>query len=229
MTKLLIADDDVELCQLLAEYLSAEAFEVAYVHDGQQAIEQASTGNFDLLILDVMMPKVMGFDVLNKLRKTTHIPIIMLTARGDDIDRIVGLELGADDYLPKPCNPRELLARLRAILRRSDLAKKPEPIETIEVAGITLNSATREVYYQQQALTLTSAEFNILQLLLLNAGKVVSKESLTEKALGRKLSAYDRSVDVHVSKIRKKLQAIAGDKQLISNIRGSGYQLKKPE
>lgn len=229
MTKLLIADDDVELCQLLAEYLSAEAFEVTCVHDGQQAIEQASGGDYDLLILDVMMPKVMGFDVLKKIRETTHIPVIMLTARGDDVDRIVGLELGADDYLPKPCNPRELLARLRAILRRSDFTKNPEPIKTIAVAGITLNSATREVYYKQQALALTSAEFNILQLLLLNAGNVVSKESLTEKALGRKLTAYDRSVDVHLSKIRKKLQAIAGDEHLISNIRGSGYQLKKPE
>jgi DNA-binding response OmpR family regulator len=227
MPRILIADDDIELCNLLTEYLVTESFDIDCAHDGLTAIDKIAREHYDALILDVMLPKMMGFDVLKQIRKTSDIPVLMLTAKGEDIDRILGLELGADDYLPKPCNPRELVARLRAILRRSNPANKQNKEEELNIAGISLNSANRSVTFQTTTLVLTSAEFNILLVLMRSAGEVVSREDLTLNALGRKLTPYDRSIDVHISKIRKKLHAISANDELISNIRGSGYQLNK--
>lgn len=219
---LLLADDDVELCQLLQQYLEVEGFKVSLAHDGKEAVDVALSRDFDLLILDVMLPSMQGFDVLRTLRQSSDMPVLMLTARGDDTDRIVGLELGADDYLPKPCNPRELSARIKAILRRSET--RASKSSELEDAGLHINEAAREARYQEQLLELTSAEFNVLVLLLKHRGTALSKEQLTEEALGRKLEAYDRSIDVHVSNLRKKLAGAGIDRDCIKNIRGIGYQ-----
>jgi DNA-binding response OmpR family regulator len=174
-------------------------------------------------VLDVMLPGLQGLDVLRKLREFSTTPILMLTARGEDTDRILGLEMGADDYLPKPCNPRELAARLRAILRRFQGAGDDKTPSELVVGQTRINPADRSASFGGVDLQLTSAEFNVLQTLLREAGKVVDKETLSQQALGRPLSAYDRSIDVHVSKIRKKLAEHGGDKLIVS-VRGIGYQ-----
>ena len=226
MTKLLLVDDDQELCQLLQEYLSTEGFDVTMAHDGGRALEITAGNSFDVIILDVMLPVHNGFDVLRKLRDYCQTPVLMLTAKGETVDRIVGLEMGADDYLPKPCNPRELVARLRAILRRIDTesSDNSEP-DTLEVNDLQIALGSRSTSYQSQPVTLTGAEFTVLELLMRSAGKAISKEDLTEQALGRKLAPYDRSIDVHVSNIRKKLAGLGASKDLIINIRGAGYML----
>ncbi len=169
-----------------------------------------------------MLPRIQGFDVLRKLREFSSTPVIMLTARGDDTDRIVGLEMGADDYLPKPCNPRELAARLRAILRRTDKSTSRN-VELIEIGELHASTSERKVSLAGKEIKLTTAEFNILVVLMQNAGEVVNKEMLCQQALGRALTAYDRSVDVHVSNLRKKLRS--ANSELIKNVRGVGYQL----
>lgn len=226
MTKILLVDDDQELCQLLQEYLDTEGFDITMVHDGGKALEVTANDSFDVIILDVMLPVHNGFDVLRKLRDYCQTPVLMLTAKGETVDRIVGLEMGADDYLPKPCNPRELVARLRAILRRIDPkdedSKDPE---SLTVGDLEISLGSRSATLKQQAVSLTGAEFTVLELLMRSAGKVISKEDLTEQALGRKLAPYDRSIDVHVSNIRKKLSALGANKDLIINIRGAGYML----
>jgi DNA-binding response OmpR family regulator len=221
----LIVDDDRELCDLLVEFLHLEDFEASAVHDGKEAVRLCRARDFDAIVLDIMLPGLQGLEVLRSLRTFSSTPVLMLTARGEDTDRIVGLELGADDYLAKPCNPRELAARLRAVLRRAGDSTMPAERSTADlVVGQTvLNSAARSASHAGTSLQLTSAEFNILQLLLQRAGTVVAKESLSEQALGRALTAYDRSVDVHISKLRKKLAASGGEK-LILSVRGSGYQ-----
>jgi len=221
----LIIDDDRELCALLEEYLTLQDFEVATIYDGAEAVSHLADHRYSVLVLDVMLPGMQGFDVLRKLREFSQAPVLMLTARGEDTDRIVGLELGADDYLPKPCNPRELAARLRAILRRteSDRSGEREGSAELRVGATVLNSANRSATHDGQQLQLTTAEFNLLQLLLGRAGKVVAKEVLSQEGLGRPLSIYDRSIDVHISKIRRKL-ADAGGKNLIVSVRGLGYQ-----
>lgn len=219
---LLIIDDDRELCGLLQEFLQLEGFTVDLCHDGLESLQRCRQQRFDAIILDIMLPGMQGLEVLRKLRERLDTPVLMLTARGEDTDRIIGLELGADDYLPKPCNPRELAARLRAILRRR---RGIEPGKEADLrVGLThLNSADRSASWNDRRLELTSAEFNILHTLLSHAGNVVDKESLSRQALGRALSAYDRSVDVHVSKIRKKFAACGADNPIVS-IRGAGYQ-----
>jgi DNA-binding response OmpR family regulator len=223
--RILIIDDDQELCSLLADFLSLEGFTVASIHDGAEAIEHCKGNDYDALILDVMLPRVQGFDVLRKIREFSSVPVIMLTARGDDTDRIVGLEMGADDYLPKPCNPRELAARLRAILRRSDNSSSDSsPILVVD--DIQLDKAQRSVMVGPETIKLTTAEFNVLSVLLEHAGDVVNKELLSQRALGRSLMAYDRSIDVHVSNLRKKLPA-GESQERITNIRGVGYQLTR--
>jgi DNA-binding response OmpR family regulator len=221
----LIVDDDLELCDLLIEFLQLEDFEASAVHNGEEAVSLCRERDFDAIVLDIMLPGLQGLEVLRALRTFSSTPVLMLTARGEDTDRIVGLELGADDYLPKPCNPRELAARLRAVLRRAGGFSNAANRSTAELAvGKTkLNSAERSASHAGTNLKLTSAEFNILQLLLQRAGTVVTKESLSQQALGRALTAYDRSVDVHISKLRKKLAASGGEKLIIS-VRGSGYQ-----
>jgi len=221
--KILIVDDDQELCELLTEFLQLEGFKVNAVHDGETALTRCQSDVHDVVILDVMLPRIQGFEVLRKLREFSNIPVLMLTARGEDTDRIVGLEIGADDYLPKPCNPRELAARLRAILRRSESPRPSAQADLLVIDDLQLNRANRSVDIAGDDPNLTNAEFNILFALASDAGQVVSKEQLTEKALGRALTAYDRSVDVHVSSVRKKLSA-CGASHTIKNIRGIGYQ-----
>ena len=216
MTRLLVIDDDDELAELLVTYLGAEGFEVDVAHDGLLGLERARRGEHDLIVLDVMLPGATGFDVLRELRKTSRVPVVMLTARGEDIDRIVGLELGADDYLPKPFNPRELVARIRAIFRRS----APEaPASKIAVDDVEVDPAAHIAKRGGEELSLTTAELAVLELLLKNAGRVVSREDLCDHALGRAFSPFDRSIDVHVSNLRKKLGG--GDR--IRTVRGVGY------
>jgi DNA-binding response OmpR family regulator len=224
--RVLLVDDDRELCLMLSEYLNAEHFDVKSVHDGGEALTQLQNGAFEIVILDVMLPSVGGFDVLRKLGADYATPILMLTARGDDVDRIVGLELGADDYLSKPFNPRELVARIRAILRRANhrAAKSGVPDE-LNVGPISLNGGTRQVRVSGRPVALTGAEFRVLELLMRSAGQVISRESMTEQALGRKLAAYDRSIDTHISNLRRKLDLEGGSNPEIKNVRGSGYTL----
>ena len=219
----LIIDDDTELCALLAQYLDLQGFEVNSVHDGAEAIAHLQQQQYDTLVLDVMLPGLMGLEVLRKIREFTDTPVLMLTARGEDTDRIVGLEMGADDYLPKPCNPRELAARLRAILRRSQTNGAPDDAIVISVNDTHLNSADRTTNHNGASLNLTSAEFNLLKILMQHAGRAVDKDTLSQEGLGRPLAAYDRSIDVHISKIRRKLADAGGD-DLIISVRGLGYQ-----
>ena len=224
--RVLLVDDDRELCQMLTEYLAAERFDVKSVHDGGEALAELQGGEFEIVILDVMLPSVGGLDVLRKLGATYPTPILMLTARGDDVDRIVGLELGADDYLSKPFNPRELVARIRAILRRaSSRSVRGGTPEELNVGPIALNAGTRQVQVAGKLVPLTGAEFRVLELLMRSVGQVISRDSMTEQALGRKLAAYDRSIDTHISNLRRKLELEAGKNPEIKNVRGSGYTL----
>lgn len=218
---ILIVDDDTELTDLLVQYLEPEGFKVLCVHDGESAVKKALNQPFDAIILDVMLPKLNGFEVLKAIREHLETPVLMLTARGDDIDRIVGLEIGADDYLPKPCNPRELVARLRAILRRTQKIPVSRPI--IEHHNIIVDCSKRLVTYHDEPMELTNAEFNILEMLIKSPGQAFSKEELTEYALGRKYTAYDRSIDVHISNLRNKLGDNQQGEPLVKTVRGFGY------
>ena len=219
-------DDDVELCSLLAELLTREGFQVDSEHDGNRGLEKALRGECDLVVLDVMLPGLDGFEILRRLRQRSRVPVLMLTARGEDVDRIVGLELGADDYLPKPFNPRELVARIRAILRRLE-ARPAATTGRVEVNGIALDPATREVFRNGEAVDLTTFEFDILEMLLRGAGRVLSRDDLMEQMYNRKATAFDRSIDMHISHLRKKLET---GRTLIKTIRGVGYQfLRAPE
>jgi DNA-binding response OmpR family regulator len=223
--RILLVDDDRELCQMLCEYLQAEHFDVHSVHDGASGAQAIRSGGFDLMILDVMLPGASGFDVLRDLGADFETPILMLTARGDDVDRIVGLELGADDYLSKPFNPRELVARMRAVLRRSSSRGARTGSEVLEVGPIRLQTATHQVTVDGNAVALTGAEFRVLELLMRSAGQVLSRDHLTETALGRKLVPYDRSIDTHISNLRRKLNLEAGRIPELKNVRGAGYML----
>lgn len=225
MTQILLADDDQVLSDLLTEFLSGQQLAVTQVFDGGDAVESVKKTTYDLMILDVMMPVLDGFEVLREVRKTSQVPIIMLTARGEDVDRIVGLEMGADDYLPKPCNPRELLARIKAILRRIELSVTSVEPEALEFEDLNVNTGDRTVSVSNVQLELTAAEFNMLELLVRRPGVVISKEELTEKGLSRKLELYDRSVDMHISNLRRKLGKNANDEQRIKTVRGIGYLL----
>ena len=228
MSRLLLIDDDVELCEMLVEYLTSEDFSVDCAHEGLGGVQLALSDKYDVIILDVMLPNLSGFEVLQRIRAVSKVPILMLTARGDDIDRIIGLEMGSDDYLPKPCNPRELLARLRAILRRTqseqDLTEITQP-EIYRSGDIEMTSSSRRVSKAGEILTLTSTEYNLLEVLIRNVGHVVSKATLSEQGLGRKLARYDRSIDMHISKLRRKLGSRMDDEPLIQTVRGIGYQL----
>lgn len=222
--KVLIIDDDEELCELVSEYLSVEGFEVESMHDGDAGLERARAGVFDLAILDVMMPKKNGFDVLRELRKTSRLPVLMLTARGDDMERIVGLEIGADDYLPKPFNPRELVARIRAILRRASGETTDLNLpEKIAIDDLELSASSRSATIDGTEIVLTSLEFDLLAALARHAGNVVKKEELSETVLERELSPYDRSLDMHISNLRKKLGLRPDGSERIKTIRSVGY------
>lgn len=218
---LLIIDDDTELTDLLQQYLTSEGFIVEVTHDGVSGIKKALNYHFDAIILDVMLPKMNGFEVLKSIREHCETPVLMLTARGDDIDKIVGLEIGADDYLHKPCNPRELIARLKAILRRTQKPSGHKPF--IEQGKITVDCSKRIATLNGSTLELTNAEFNILEMLIKSPGQAFSKEELTEYALGRKYTAYDRSIDVHISNLRNKLGDNPEGEALLKTVRGFGY------
>ena len=225
MNRILIIDDDEELCELVSEYLSAEGFKVEAIHDGESGLQKALRDEQDLVILDVMLPTKNGFDVLRELRQTSKIPVLMLTARGGDTERIVGLETGADDYLPKPFNPRELAARLRAILRRTEITEEAKQIEDdkLQVGDVEVKISARSATKNGEDLGLTSIEFELLAMLLKNAGTVVKKEDLSEQVLERRLSPYDRSLDMHVSNLRKKLDAHGNPEERIKTVRSAGY------
>jgi two-component system response regulator CpxR len=217
--RLLLIDDDAELCGLLSEFLTAEGFSLECAHEGNRGLELARNGGYDLVILDVMLPGLDGFEILRRLRPHSRVPVLMLTARGEDMDRIAGLEMGADDYLAKPFNPRELVARIRAILRR--LAQPPSREGPLEVNGIRIDPGTREAWANAQKIELTTFEFDILELLMRTAGKVLSRDDLMEHLYNRKATVFDRSIDMHISHLRKKLET---DRPLIKTIRGVGYQ-----
>jgi len=222
--KLLMIDDDTGLCELLSEYLTAQGFEVQSVHDGEQGLKLALKNDYALILLDVMLPTLDGFDVLKQLRQKKLTPVIMLTAKGEDFDRIFGLELGADDYIPKPFNHRELLARVKAITRRIEHINSINITTTnkLLVNDIAINLGAREASIDEQLLTLTGTEYEILALLVKNAGEVVSKEKISEDVLGRRLASFDRSIDMHVSNIRKKIaEHITSER--IKTMRGTGY------
>ncbi|MEW6487466.1 MAG: response regulator transcription factor [Thermodesulfobacteriota bacterium] len=223
--RILVIDDDAELCELLADYLGSEGFSVVAAHDAESGLSRALEGQASLVVLDVMLPGMSGFELLRRLRERSRVPVVMLTARGDDVDRIVGLEMGADDYLPKPFNPRELVARIRAVLRRGPPASDPSDRAPppLSVGDLELDPATRVVRQGGRPVELTSVEFSLLEALVRAAGTVVPREALAEAALGRKLSAYDRSVDVHVSSLRRKLGPRVGELERIKPVRGVGY------
>ena len=221
MSHILLADDDHELCDLLQQYLHGEGFAVDLVHDGEAAVAKALGGGYAALILDVMMPRLNGFDALRQIRAKSALPVIMLTARGEDIDRIVGLEMGADDYLPKPFNPRELAARLRAILRRGTPPATAE--EIVNVGDVQLRPSDRSVSRSGQAVDLTGAEFNILEALMRAAGQILGKDALTKAGLGRPLQPYDRAIDTHISSLRRKLGPAPNGEPRIKTVRGQGY------
>jgi len=229
VAKVLIIDDDTELCELVGEYLEGEGFEIDAVHDGLSGIERCLEQEPELVILDVMLPGIGGFEVLSRIRAHSRVPVIMLTARGEEVDRIVGLEMGADDYLPKPFNPRELAARLRAILRRASTSQDPEGESDVLVAeDLEIDIGAREVRRDGVAVDLTGAEFAILETLVRAAGTVVERNELSRQALGRRASAFDRSLDVHLSNVRKKLGPLPEGGERIKTVRGVGYLYVKP-
>ena len=223
--RVLVVDDDTDLTVMLSDYLKAEGFQVTAVHDGETGVTQALSGDYDAVILDVMMPRLSGTEALRRIRTDSPIPIIMLTAKGDDIDRVVGLELGADDYVPKPYFPRELVARLRAVLRRRPAASPPPtPTQSIDLGSLQVEIPTRRVLARQVQVELTASEFNLLVVLLQAGDRVVTKDELSLKVLGRARASYDRSVDVHVSNLRQKLAVAAPDIE-IETVRGVGYRI----
>ncbi len=224
MSKVLIIDDDEELCELVSEYLAVEGFETEAVHDGESGLKNAISGDYDMAILDVMLPKMNGFDVLRNLREKSELPVIMLTARGEDMERIVGLEIGADDYLPKPFNPRELVARLRAILRRVNSEDGDDAgSEKLHVEDLEISASSRSAKLAGVEVGLTSVEFDLLTALVREAGKIVKKEDLSENVLERSLSPYDRSLDMHISNLRKKLGLRTDGSERIKTVRSVGY------
>ncbi|WP_319241962.1 response regulator transcription factor [uncultured Propionivibrio sp.] len=225
----LLVDDDVELVSLLNFYLRSDGFRVSQANDGETAIQMLFAGPLpDIAVVDVMMPGISGIEVLRRIRAKSSIPVLMLTGRGDDESRIQGLELGADDYVPKPCTPRELSARLRAILRRTlafgETGRQGES-DTVRVGELVLRSARRKISWGEQDINLTNAEFNLLEVLIQRAGQVVSKDTLSEQGLGRPHQRYDRSIDVHLSSIRRKLPPLNDGRPRIQAVLRKGYQL----
>ncbi|HSG24400.1 MAG TPA: response regulator transcription factor, partial [Azonexus sp.] len=213
-----------ELAEMLSDYLAQDGFQVTTLHDGASAVDAALSGRFAIAVLDVMMPRLSGVEVLRRIRALSTMPVLMLTAKGDDMDRIVGLELGADDYVPKPCQPRELAARLRAILRRSAPANEPMNAPIV-VGDLSVHPALRRVEWAGVAVDLTSTEFNLVEMLARHAGRPVSKSDLSEQALGRTLARFDRSIDVHLSSIRHKLGSLPDGRSCIQTVYRQGYQL----
>ena len=233
MSKILLVDDDIELTDLLAEVLRLTGFEVEVANNGQEALDKLNESH-QLVLLDIMMPVLNGIETLKKIRQTSNVPVMMLTARGEEIDRVLGLELGADDYLPKPFNDRELVARIKAILRRATPAEK-ENIQnstalsseenTLEFCGLVLHSGLQQASYKGQDLGLTGSEFALLHKLVLRPGQIVSREELSMNVLGKHLSPFDRSIDMHMSNLRKKLPERDNRLPWLKTLRGRGYLL----
>jgi two-component system response regulator CpxR len=228
---ILVIDDDVELCKLVSRFLGAEGFKVQAVQTSDHGVERALSGNYDLVVLDVMLPGMDGFEVLRRIRAKSTTPVLMLTARGDDLDRILGLEIGADDYLPKPFNTRELAARIRAILRRAKTASAGFTLSgtaPITIGDLELNSGARTLRCRGELVNLTTVEFDLLERLLKSAGRVVGREELTKDVLGREFSPFDRSIDTHVWNLRKKVGLCSDGTERIKGIRGIGYLYALP-
>ena len=224
MNRILLVDDDVGLSELLTQLLEMEGFAVNQAYDGQEGLTKALQTDFDLILLDVMLPQLGGFEVLKGIRKRKQTPVLMLTARGDEIDRVIGLEIGADDYLPKPFNDRELIARIRAILRRASNAEQEQSTnDAVQVGDLRLDPKRQEVYCNEQLIILTSTEFSLLLNLVANSGELVTKDSLSESVLGKKLMPFDRSLDMHLSNLRKKLPERKDSRARVKTLRGKGY------
>lgn len=227
--KILLVDDDQELCELLARYLQCEGIETDQVHTGPEGLEQGLAEPYDAMVLDIMLPGMSGLEVLTELRKKSDLPVVMLTAKGDEMDRIVGLEVGADDYLPKPCNPRELIARLRAVLRRAQPETSAVEDDVIRIDELEIDHSQHQVLKNNEPLELTVTEYNILNTLVSHLGKVVEKNQLAEEAMSRSLTLFDRSLDMHLSNLRKKLGMHDDGQTRIKTIRGVGYMYVSAE
>jgi len=227
MTRVLLIDDDVELLDMLKEYLEQEGYVVGVAHDGHAGIIAALSGIYAIAVLDIMMPRLNGLETLKQIRMKSQLPILMLTARGDDTDRVVGLELGADDYVPKPCTPRELTARIRAILRRTGPRADPDPDMILTVNALTMWPQQRRAERGGKPLSLTSTEFNLLEVLVRNVGRPVSKSDLSQQGLGRNLNNFDRNIDVHLSSLRHKLGTLEDGRSCIQTVYRLGYQYIK--
>jgi DNA-binding response OmpR family regulator len=222
--EILLIDDDVELCSMLTEYLGRNGFRVKTAHRGDTGLKTALQRTWPLILLDVMLPGMDGFEVLRRIRAESSVNVLLLTARGEDVDRIVGLEIGADDYIPKPFNPRELLARMRAVLRRA-APSSTSVAEVLRVDDLELDSASRRALKGGTKLDLTDVEFGLLEALMRSAGKVVSREELSQSVLGRQFDPFDRSLDMHISRLRRKLGQSGNEDEQVKTIRGVGYQL----
>ncbi|HEX7803229.1 MAG TPA: response regulator transcription factor [Pseudoxanthomonas sp.] len=228
MVKILLIDDDVDLTSMLSQYLMREGFDVTTVRDGETGAVEAISRDYALVVLDIMMPRLSGIEALRRIRAASPVPILMLTARGDDIDRIVGLDFGADDYVPKPCTPGELVARIRAILRRTENRGSSATAvvqRTVQVGDLTLWPGSRRATWRGAALELTGTEFSLLEVLARNSGQLVSKQDISQQAFDRPLARFDRRIDVHISSIRQKLGARPDGQSWIQSVRGLGYQL----
>lgn len=225
MSRVLLIDDDVELVGMFQEYLIQEGFQVNSANDGEAGAREALTGQYAIAVLDVMMPRMNGLETLRNVRAKSQMPILMLTARGDDTDRILGLELGADDYVTKPCTPRELTARIRAILRRTNAQSQEDGGTTLTVGKLLMWPEQRRASWDGKPLELTSTEFNLLEVLARHAGRPVSKNELSEQGLGRPMARFDRNIDVHLSSLRHKLGTLADGRSCLQTVYRLGYQL----
>jgi two-component system OmpR family response regulator/two-component system response regulator CpxR len=226
MARVLLIDDDAELTELLCEYLTEEGFETCAVNDGRKGVQELARQTYDIAILDIMMPRMNGLEVLQRIRKYSEVPVLMLTARGDNIDRVTGLNLGADDYVAKPCAPDELVARLRAILRRTLRTDNSDSsVQALRSGSLVLYPGLRAAEWQSKPLELTGAEFSLLEVLVRNVGQLVSKQDMSRRAFGLPLAAFDRRIDVHISSIRQKLGMRDDGQSWIRTVRGQGYQL----
>ncbi|HEY9067406.1 MAG TPA: response regulator transcription factor [Burkholderiaceae bacterium] len=228
MPRVLLVDDDVDLTEMLSLYLAREGFDVQAVHDGESGAAEATRGAYAIVVLDIMMPRMSGIEALRRIRATSQVPVLMLTARGENVDRIVGLDMGADDYVPKPCTPGELAARIRAILRRTETrepASAPNPSRVLQVGELALWPGSRRALWRGQPLELTGTEFSLLDVLARHAGQLVSKDAISLQAFGKPLARFDRRIDVHISSIRQKLGTRPDGQSWIQSVRGRGYQL----
>ncbi|CAH0352376.1 response regulator transcription factor [Aquabacterium sp. CECT 9606] len=228
MSKVLIVDDDVDLTAMLSQFLIREGFQVHVVHDGETGVEEATGGDYSVVVMDIMMPRISGIEALRRIRNTSNVPVLMLTARGDNIDRIVGLDMGADDYVPKPFNPGELVARIRAILRRvdgRDSATTNRGARELQAGGLKLWLGSRRAQWHDQPLELTGTEYTLLEVLARHAGQLVSRQDISMQAFGQPLGPFDRRIDVHISSIRQKLGMRSDGQSWIQSVRGQGYQL----